>query len=544
MDKDNSNSTFDFEFDPEFNTNFYKNIDRVLGDANADETELANEDINEQDQIAQNTTEEIDLSEDQFDYASTNEDTVEEDVNDSYHGHTAYQNTVEYHKNERLKMEETAQQQFSEKVAINKDIDEALHYINASLARQICEEMDAEEQPEEQELQPQQKKHSWFRIQSGVLLTLLFLVGLGFFLGTTKPGNKILMNMGIDIGGKIWEAMTDDFEETAEAIADTDYLDEEDLASDLPEYDQNKIVWPDHPGDGRHEDGVYNILLLGEEAIGSGTSRGRTDVIIIATMNTITKDVKLTSLMRDLYVQIPGYKDNKLNTAYEKGGLELLYETIALNFDIRLDGCVMVNFENFEKIIDTMGGLEITLTAGEARYLNSTNYISNPKYRNVVEGKQLLNGNQVLGYSRVRKRATITGNNNDYGRTDRHRIILNAIFEKYKNKSKVELAPIMFSLLPMIKTDIDSKNFEVLLNTFIDMGTMDMEQLRIPVDGAFTDNVSVRGMDVLIPDLEKNTNVLHEFIFGPSVTATTNDTTVGTGTTTNSTTSTDSTANQ
>ena len=107
--------------------------------------------------------------------------------------------------------------------------------------------------------------------------------------------------------------------------------------------------------------------------------------------------------MRDTLVQIPGYRENKLNSAYEKGDVDLLYKTIALNFNIRLDGCILVNFENFEKIIDFMGGLEITLTSSEARYLRNTNYISNPKYRTVVEGTQLMNGNQVLGYSRIRK---------------------------------------------------------------------------------------------------------------------------------------------
>ena len=217
--------------------------------------------------------------------------------------------------------------------------------------------------------------------------------------------------------------------------------------------------------------------------------------------------------MRDTLVQIPGYKDNKLNTAYEKGDVNLLYETIALNFNIRLDGCVMVNFEKFEKIIDYMGGIELTLTSAEAKYLNRTNYISNPKYRNVVAGTQLMNGNQVLGYSRIRKRAAITGNNNDYGRTDRHRLILDAIFEKYKSKSEVELATMMFKMLPMVKTDIESSTFEKLLSTFIEMRTMKIDQLRIPADGTFTDNVKVRGMDVLIPDLDKNVEILHDFIF-------------------------------
>jgi hypothetical protein len=96
---------------------------------------------------------------------------------------------------------------------------------------------------------------------------------------------------------------------------------------------------------------------------------------------------------------------------------------------------------------------------------------------------------------------------------------LDAIFDKYKTKSKVELASMMFNLLPMITTDIDSKNFEMLLNSFIEMHTMDMQQLRLPADGAF-DTAKVRGMDCIIPDLEKNITILHNYIFGDDHTAT------------------------
>lgn len=466
-------SKFDFDMDPEFSKNFYENIEKVFNDVDSDAKELAAE---------ENTEEKPNLE-----------------------------------KKDRNSMEEKLESTPEEKTAATQDIADA-HYeeekiddelvsINSSLAQQICEELDqrAEENSE--------KKHSripkWVKIPAGVLAGLLLLIS---FLGLTKPGNKLLMNMGMDLGGKIWAVWTKDFKDDTTVTEDVDYLDEDDLNSDAPEVDPTEIVWPGDAGEGRREEGVYNILLLGEEAIGSGTSRGRTDVIIIATLNTNTKEVKLTSIMRDTFVQIPGFNDNKINSAYEKGGVDLLYDVITRNFNIHLDGCVLVNFESFENIIDALGGLDITLTSGEARYLNSTNYISNPIYRNVREGKQHLNGNQVLGYSRVRKRATITGNNNDYGRTDRHRIILNAIFEKYKTKSKVELASIMLKLLPMIKTDIGEENFELLLNSFMETGAREIQQLRIPADDAFRET-KVRKMSVLIPDLEKNVEVLHNFIF-------------------------------
>ncbi len=502
MGKDDANSTFEFDQDPEFSANFYRNIEMAFGDSNVETPKITKE---------TDTPGEAEVTE----AASENTDKL-------------LKEPIQKEMREaQLQAEESAAADFAGTTAIGEiseeDIEEELTGIHASLARKICEEMDCigAEQSKEQK-----KKKHFMRIRNGVLLTLLCLVGFGFFFGFTKPGNLLLMKMGVSLSGKIWTARTGNFEGEVKASEDIDHLDDEDLASDAAEVDPNTIIWPSHPGGGRHEDGVYNILILGEEAIGSGSGRGRTDVIVIGTMNTNTKKLLLTSLMRDTLVQIPGYKDNKLNSAYEKGGLDLLYQTIALNFDIQLDGCVMVNFEDFEKIIDKLGGLELTLTSGEAKYLNSTNYISKPEYRNVYAGTQHMNGNQVLGYARVRKRATITGNNNDYGRTDRHRIVLNAIFEKYKTKTKVELASTMFGLLSMITTDINSKNFELLLNNFIEMGTMEISQLRIPADGTFTDNVEVRGMDVLIPDLQENVEILHNFIFGED----TVDTTTNTGT--------------
>lgn len=490
MDKDNVNSAFDFDNDPEFSENFYKNIEKALGDTDtaAEKTVVSSGGKTEEDDHSAEL-----LTEDNSDLTGTI-------VNDTLAD-----------KAPEASQEESAATTLTVNDLSDEDIDEKLVDINSSLAKQISAELDTLDAEKFS-----QKKKRLFKIQSGVILSILCLIGFGFLLGFTKPGNRLLMSMGVNISGTIWDVWTDDFDEGTDVVQDIDYIDDEDKSSEGEEVDPSTIVWPVHPGEGRQEDGVYNILLLGEEAIGSGDGRGRTDVIVIATMNTNDKSLKLTSIMRDTLVQIPGFNDNKLNTAYEKGGLDLMYETIALNFDLHLDGCVMVNFENFEKIIDELGGLEITLTDNEADYLNRTNYISNPAYRNVVEGKQLLNGNQVLGYSRVRKTSTITGNNNDYGRTDRHRIVLNAIFEKYKSKSKTDLAAMMLKLLPMIKTDINSKNFEVLLNSYIEMGmsTTNISQLRIPADGTFEDNKKVRGMSVLIPDLEANIDVLHSFIFG------------------------------
>ena len=147
------------------------------------------------------------------------------------------------------------------------------------------------------------------------------------------------------------------------------------------------------------DDQIVNILVIGNdyrEERGYGAS-GLTDTMIIATMDMKHGTLKTASLMRDLVVEIPGHGKNKLNSANSFGGIELLYKTIATNFNIELDGYVEVGFAAFTKIIDKVGGIELELTESEASYLNSTNYIRNKKSRNVKVGKQTLNGAQALG---------------------------------------------------------------------------------------------------------------------------------------------------
>ena len=106
---------------------------------------------------------------------------------------------------------------------------------------------------------------------------------------------------------------------------------------------------------------VLNILLVGSDHGAIKGDSGRSDSIMIATINFKTKELKLTSLMRDMYVEIPGHGHNKLNAAYAYGGVELLYQTIAENFNIKIDNYCVVDFKTFEKVINKVGGIEISL---------------------------------------------------------------------------------------------------------------------------------------------------------------------------------------
>lgn len=402
-------------------------------------------------------------------------------------------------------VEETIKEEAVEEIQI-EDEDTLLSDINASLASQICKAIDGEEVVE---IEEKPKRSNKLRIAGIGLLTVFLALAMVIL---TPFGRNLLFKAASEYAyGKM--TYNDGSDAVHQEVADDVIEDADSYAPE--ELEDSEVNWnTDHTEDGpRQEEGVVNILLLGEEAIESGGGRGRTDLMIIATMNTKDKTVKLTSLMRDILVQIPGYKDNKLNAAYEIGGIPLLYETVEQNFDVKLDGYVLVGFDNFETIINKLGGVRISLTSTEANYLNTTNYISKPQYRNVKSGSQILNGNQALGYCRIRYVATGDRELNDYGRTSRQRVVLNAIFDAYKSKNLGELAFMLNDILPLLTTDIPKADFENYLKLGVSMGIPSIENLRIPVDNSF-DEGFVRKMSVLIPDLEKNVEELHKFIFG------------------------------
>lgn len=260
---------------------------------------------------------------------------------------------------------------------------------------------------------------------------------------------------------------------------------------------------------------VSNILLLGMETFDGAEN---TDTMIVASIDFDHNVIKLTSLMRDLYVEIPGYNNSKLNSAYSKGGISELYATIEKNFGITMDGYALVDFNDFEQVIDYIGGIDISLTQKEANYLNSTNYISNPAYRNVVAGTQHMNGNQVLGYCRVRKVPTVT-EHDDFGRTQRQRIVLEKIFEKMKSKNIIQLGIIMNNILTNIniKTDITKKEYNAYLQQAANLKKSKIKTLRIPADNSYT-NESYSGpyvKDVLVPiSWEDTRQQIYDFIYG------------------------------
>lgn len=271
---------------------------------------------------------------------------------------------------------------------------------------------------------------------------------------------------------------------------------------------------------------VVNILLVGADKNNDEQDKNverRSDSMMIATLDVKHSKLKVTSLMRDMYVDIPGYGGNKLNAAYSFGGIKLLYKTLAQSFGIKMDGYVEVNFDAFVNVIDELGGVEVNLTKSEAINLRQTNYIKRRKYRGVKEGKQIFNGYQALGYCRIRHGKkqpdghypgvyTASGKGDDYGRTERQRLTIQAILKKIKQLSFEELANLAEVIMPNVKTDISTDEVYKYLLAVFRMGTTKLHQFSLPIDGGYSSQ-TIRGQDCLVPDLASNKSALKKFIF-------------------------------
>lgn len=263
--------------------------------------------------------------------------------------------------------------------------------------------------------------------------------------------------------------------------------------------------------DPRQEDYVSNYLLFGVEEIDGAKN---TDSIMIASINTKDKTIKITSIMRDTYVETEEHGPSKINAIYAKSGAKAFVKVIEDYFRIKIDGYAYINFESFEKIIDTLGGIYIELGEEEAEYLNTTNYISNPKNRNVKPGLNLLNGNQALGYCRIRLVPTLDGTMDDFGRTIRHRRVIKAIFDQYKSKGLLELLRITNNILGYVKTNVSSEQIAKVIEDIVENKITKMDSKRLPVGGAFEAPVKYNGIGYpLIYDRDKNIIQLYEFIY-------------------------------
>lgn len=294
--------------------------------------------------------------------------------------------------------------------------------------------------------------------------------------------------------------------------SDTDTVD----ADDYEEWLRNQLAGI--ADNAMSNENVTNILIIAEDLRDTtGDSRGNTDVMILASINKERETITLTSFMRDIYCDIPGYYAARLNSAYAKGGPEVLMNTLQANFGVVVDRYVLVNFYSFMEVVEAIGGIEADVTDAEAYAMKApmaeqNNILGNPKGTDYLPsgGHYNLNGNQALGYARIRK-----GVGDDFGRTRRQREVIYTALNKAKNLSLSEIKKLADNILEsdMVKTNLTQGEVASLLMNCFTYMDYEQQQLQVPADGTWS-GMRIRGMEVLSVNYVKNIKLIQETIYG------------------------------
>ncbi len=260
----------------------------------------------------------------------------------------------------------------------------------------------------------------------------------------------------------------------------------------------------------KKDDSIVNIALFGLDRRDPDQA-SRSDSIMVLTIDNKHKKIKLASLMRDMYVNIPEKGENRINAAYAFGGPGLAVKTINSNFDLDIKNYASIDFFGLEKLIDKVGGVNINVSDAEAKvlnqYLKELNKLNGDTVPDVSGGEQVLNGRQAVAYSRIR----YVGNA-DYERTERQRRVLGEVFKKASKVNPVSLPGIISTALPYVETSLSNGDILDLSMKAMKFGQDELLEYRLPVDGTFKGQ-KIRGMSVLVPDIEENTKLLHKFIY-------------------------------
>lgn len=274
---------------------------------------------------------------------------------------------------------------------------------------------------------------------------------------------------------------------------------------------------------------IVNVALFGIDTRSLSSFKGNSDSIMILSLNTNTKMVKIISLVRDTFIPIT-YNGittyNKINSAYAKGGPELAIKVINTNFGLDITEYATVNFFGMVDIIDAVGGIEAELTQAEVVNASKNSYAINgciyeicnslgisPKSHYVTSaGKQHLNGIQAVAYSRIRYVANIWGTNNDYGRTDRQRYVMEQLFNKALTMEKTQYVKLVKSLIPCTETSL---SYSEILGLAFDMllESPSFEQARIPRDDMLMTQPKTSAGSVVYYDLDFAEKLIHAFIY-------------------------------
>lgn len=258
------------------------------------------------------------------------------------------------------------------------------------------------------------------------------------------------------------------------------------------------------------KEGFRNIVIFGVDSRENFLEKGtHTDTIIVATINNKTKDVKLASIYRDTYVNIPEKGYDKINAAYFKDGYSLALSTINTNFDLNVKEYVTVNFKAVVDVIDRLGGITLDITDEELKWLNGyvreLNRINGTSVPGLTSaGTQTVNGTQATAYARIRYTA-----GGDYKRTERQRIVISKIFGKVKSSDLETITALINEMFPQIYTNLSSLEILSLAKDVFSYNIVDQTGFPFEKDAHTYKKVSY----VFPINLQDNVIRLHEFLF-------------------------------
>lgn len=243
-----------------------------------------------------------------------------------------------------------------------------------------------------------------------------------------------------------------------------------------------------------------NILLIGVDS--RGEEQSRSDTMILLSWDQKTNDIRMVSFMRDIYADIPGYKSYKLNTAYYLGGVSLLQETLGNMFDVKINHYAIIDFKNFEKLVDVAApnGVEVTVPHDMSKNIGVS----------LKKGTQRLNGKELLGFARFRH-----DNEGDFGRVDRQQQALEALKTEVLSASNVSHYPKLIGALQgYVQTDLTRSQQMGLVFNAVKGGDVSIEKLTIPAKNTYQ-YASYPGVgSVLQIDEEKNRQIVTDFLEG------------------------------
>lgn len=260
------------------------------------------------------------------------------------------------------------------------------------------------------------------------------------------------------------------------------------------------------------QDGWTHILLLGCDSY-TRNSPQRTDSMIIFSINPSTGSLKMTSLMRDTWVKVPGRSSHrKLTELCTVGGPELTVQAVNECFGMEIEKYALISMAGIAEIIDLLGGLDLDVTEEERKALNKglfdlSSLSGMEQLEQSGEGVHL-NGNQATAFARIRKI------DSDYVRTERQRTVLLAMAEKIMSgASAATMLTIVTTLLEYVETNLSLTEIMTLALAGLKMDLSQVEQLRLPADGTFESGM-YSGVWCIKPNFEKNAQILHKFIYG------------------------------